>query len=177
MSLRTCPQCQSKNINQISSILIRLLLSCYIFLSFLFFTGSIFYESLLALIPFVIPYKNKCQNCNITFVKVLPQFSKASVFGENTKFLAFLVGILPSILIITLLITFFPNTGLGRIIYLPFIFIINSIIIVSNFSSVNKTNPFFKWGITIIFTLLLTIVFYPQENGPHVVKQIYNYLQ
>jgi hypothetical protein len=146
MLLRNCPQCQSKDINQITSILIRLLLSCYIFLFFLFFTGDIFYESLLALIPFVIPYKNKCQHCNNTFVKGIPQFSKASVFGENTKLLGFLVGILPSILMITLLITFFPNTGLARIIYLPFIFIINSIIIVSNFTTVNKINPFFKMG-------------------------------
>lgn len=91
----------------------------------------------------------------------------------------FILGILPAMLMITLLLTFFPNTGLGRIIYLPFILLLNSlIIIVVQVSTKNLNHKIFRvvWTITITLTMILTIAFYPQDYGPHVISKILLYI-
>lgn len=86
----------------------------------------------------------------------------------------YLLAILPSILMITLLIAYFPNTGLGRIVYLPFIFLLNSTVIVFSLIKTKYLNRAAFVSGAILLTLLFTIIFYPQESSPHVLKQIWD---
>jgi len=171
----TCPSCYSDKTKQKDDILTRILVSVYIFLGFLFFTGRINFQSLFALTPFVIPFKNVCLNCNNIFYVRVPKWKKSSVIEINTSLNKWLLAIAPSILVISLLIVFFPYTGLGRIIYLPFIFLLNSAIISISLilaRSLKCTIRPVAWTIIILLTLVLTIVFYPQESGTHVIKEI-----
>lgn len=172
--MKTCPTCNSEKNKQTTSILTRILLSTYIFLTFLFFIGGIYYEALFALIPLVFPYVNICLDCNNTFLRILPKWNQVSVLKVNTSLDKYLLAISPSILIIALLIAYFPYTGLGRIIYLPFIFLLNSTIIVISLiiRSYLKHTAFVF--LAILLTLIFTIIFYPQESDPHVLIQIWN---
>lgn len=174
--MKTCPTCYSDKIKQTISTLTRILLSAYIFLTFLFFTGRIHYEALLALIPLIFPYVNICLNCNQTFIRISPKWYKASILKVNSLDM-YLILISPSILVITLLIAFFPNTGLGRIIYLPFIFLLNSTVIVISLiitRNLNRITYLVSWALIILLTLIFAVIFYPQEYSPHVIKQIWD---
>lgn len=174
--MKNCPACYSDKIKQTSSIFSRILIAVYIFLAFLFFIGGIHYQSLLAFVPLIIPYKNICLDCNNIFYRKKPKFNKDSVVEVNTSLDRYLVAMLPSILMILLLIIFFPYTGLSRIIYLPFIFLLNSVIIMKCLiltKSYSGTTYLVTWLRIIILTIILTIVFYPQEYGPHVIKMIF----
>lgn len=98
----------------------------------------------------------------------------------KANFNRFILGVLPSMLIIILLLIFFPDTGLGRIIYLPLILFLNSIIIIVvqvSTKNLKRSTYLVVWTITIIITIILTIAYYPQDYGPHVIKRIlYFYL-
>lgn len=175
--MKACPSCNSYKIRQTSSTLTRILLSIYIFLSFFFFTGGVYYEALTALIPFIVPYFNICSNCNKTFRRLAPQWDRSSLFGVKTCTTKFLVGLLPSIAVIALLIIFFPYTGLGRIAYLPSIYLLNGIIIIIGLvltRNLDRTLSLVTWVIITLLSLILTVVFYPQEDGPHVIKLIFS---
>jgi hypothetical protein len=174
--LKSCPQCHSQDIRQISSILARLLISVYLFLIFLFFSGSVEYlQAILAFIPIVIPYNIKCFNCNHSYFKVVPQWGIASLLGNNINLIKYLFGILPSMFTITLLITFFPYTGLGRIVALPMIFILNSAVIIVGIIITRKLKYALKslvWIVLLLFSVYISIYLYPQEDGSSVLNQI-----
>lgn len=173
--LKSCPKCHSQEIRQRSSTLSRILFSTYILLDFLFFTGEINYQGILALIPIVIPYNYTCLNCNNTFYKAVPQWSLASIIGDNIKLTGYLVGILPSMIVITLLNTFFPYTGLERIAAIPTIIFLNTMLILIGFTITRKLIFAFKsilWVSIILLTVFISIFCYPQEFNPPVIKQI-----
>jgi len=175
--LKSCPQCHNQNIKQTSSTLSRILLSVYLFLIFLFFTGELaFFHVFLALIPIVIPYKNKCFNCNYKYFKKAPQSSKGSLIGDRIILIKYLLGIFPSIVTITILITFFPYTGLGRVVALPIIFFINTVAIIFVISVtriMKSASKILIWITTLLLTVFITIYFFPQESGQSVYNQIF----
>jgi len=82
----------------------------------------------------------------------------------------------PTILIITLLILNFPNTGLGRIVYLPNIYFLNSVVVLLylfKFRKRNGTSNFITWVLLLIVTVILSVWFYPQEYGVGILKKIF----
>jgi hypothetical protein len=174
--LKSCPQCHSLDIRQMSSVLARLLISVYIFLIFLFFSGSVDrLQAILACIPIVIPYHNKCFNCNRSYFKLVPQWDMASLIGNRINIIKYLFGILPSMVTITLLINFFPYTGLGRIIDIPIILIINSTVIIVAISLTRNLKFATKslvWMALFLLTVFISIYLYSQEDGSSVVQQI-----
>jgi hypothetical protein len=159
-----------------SSVLARLLISVYLFLIFLFFSGSVDpLQAILAFIPIVIPYHNKCFNCNHSYFKLVPQWGMTSLIGSNTKQIKYLFGILPSMLTITLLINFFPYTGLGRIIDIPVILIINSTLIIGAISLTRNLKFATKslvWMALFLLTVFISIYLYSQEDGSSVLQQL-----
>ncbi|WP_424768353.1 hypothetical protein [Paenibacillus sp. sgz302251] len=89
----------------------------------------------------------------------------------------FLVAILPSILIVWLLLELYPYTGLGRIIALPMIFIINTAIILIamvSMKSIRKNRHPVIWILIVLLTIIISVGFYPQDGGPHVIKLIWD---
>lgn len=88
--------------------------------------------------------------------------------------LIFLAGILPTVIFIQIMIHYFPTTGLGRIITIPFTFIVNSIFLVvaifvtrligakRKFALVLKL---LIWVIVIIIHTAVVIYMHPQESG------------
>jgi hypothetical protein len=145
-------------------------------LNFLFFTGA--FEGsyvVIALIPIAIPYNNKCFNCNHSYWTMIPKWGRTSLLGNNTKIITYLLGILPSMVTITILITFFPYTGLGVIVALPFIYLINTVVIISGIYITSKLNLSLKclvWIVLLLLSIFISIYFYPQEDGPSVLNQI-----
>lgn len=88
----------------------------------------------------------------------------------------FLIAILPTIMAVNLLIHFYPHTGLGRIIALPIIYMLNSVIILVGIVVTRKYRQpcvTYCWIILIILTLIVTIFNYPQEYGNHVLMRIW----
>lgn len=93
------------------------------------------------------------------------------------KILTFLLALLPTFLMLHLLNMFFWATGLGRILILPLIFIINIIIIIVGLivaSYLGKTFKRLVWGAMILLTLIVPMYLWPQEYEPSVFKQIEN---
>ncbi|MEC0249294.1 hypothetical protein P4H65_26290 [Paenibacillus chitinolyticus] len=172
--VKHCPNCNSDRIKQTSSILTRLLLSVYFFMTFLFFTGEVSYGALISLIPFVAPYDNKCLDCNHMFYKFVPRLNKAALFRFSVLDQCVL-ALAPSMLLITGLIEFFPYTGLGRIVYLPFIYVLNSTVIVIGFLKKTRyVNRAVSVTVAILITLFLSILLYPQEFNPPVMEQLWD---
>ncbi|WP_218780460.1 hypothetical protein [Bacillus sp. EAC] len=86
------------------------------------------------------------------------------------------MGIFPSIVTITLLITFFPYTGLGRIIALPIIFFINTVAIffvISVTRIMKSASKILIWITILLLTVFISIYFFPQETGQSVFNQIF----
>lgn len=176
----TCPSCRSNNLIQKGSKLTRLLIIVYIFLSIYFFTGEIGYGCLWALVPLLFPYKDFCSNCDKVFNSFIPKWNKGYLNTVEDNLKKYLLAMFPSILIITTLIIYFPHTGLGRIVYLPSIFIINSTILLIYIIQLQKLNKplnrFLSWAIIILLTIFLTVLLYPQEYGDSVLKIIFSNL-
>lgn len=172
--MKHCSNCQSINVKQMSSFHTRLLLSIYLFLNFYFFTGAIDYGALIALIPFIIPYSHKCSDCNKTFFG-LPRINLNNFWVGNNPDI-YLLAMSPSILVITLLILNFPNTGLGRIVYLPNIYFLNSVVVLLyllKFRKRNGASNFITWVLLLSVTVILSVWFYPQEYGVGILKKIF----
>lgn len=173
--MNRCSNCQNTNIKQISSFHTRLLLSIYLFLNFYFFTGAIDYGALIAIIPVFIPYSYKCSNCNKTFLG-LPKFNLNNFWlGNNSDI--YLLAMSPSILIITLLILIFPYTGLARILYLPNIYFLNSVVVLLYLFLFRKRNGaliLFIRASLLIVTVILSVWLYPQEDSVGIIKKIFN---
>ena len=92
---------------------------------------------------------------------------------ELGLFLRFLFLLIPTILTTLLLIEFFPYTGLGRIVTIPFTFLIN-ICIVGIVMLIRYRKTWFvitKVSLTVIITTIITIYMYPQDSGITVVQQ------
>ena len=92
------------------------------------------------------------------------------------KFLIFLIYLVPSITCLYLLIVFYPATGLGRVITIPITVLSNCIIISLRKSWQNglriKQIHINHRVITALLTLIITVLFYPQDYGPHVIVKI-----
>lgn len=86
-----------------------------------------------------------------------------------------IVALLPTLFMFYILIVLFPYTGLGRIVALPNIFILNTIIIILGIYITRKLNHRrnnFAWIAIVLLTVINTVVFYPQESSPSVTKQV-----
>ncbi|MGG0658298.1 hypothetical protein [Rummeliibacillus pycnus] len=93
------------------------------------------------------------------------------------KILTFLLALLPTFLMLHLLNMFFWATGLGIIIILPLIFIINIIVIIVGLTVASHLKKIYKrlvWGAMILITLIVPMYLWPQEYLPNVFKQIEN---
>jgi len=167
--VRCCPNCQSNSLVQTSLFLTRVLLSTYIFICFYLFTGDIMVQSALSVIPLIIRYKNVCYNCNNTFYRFI-NIKKIKIFGERHAGDELILITLPYFSIIVTLVMLFPNTGLGRILYLPGIFFINTLLI-SVFIELKHTKKLkgLRYGIlTTLITIVLALYFYPQDSGERI---------
>lgn len=159
----SCSKCQNTNVIQRSSLLTRLLLSIYIFLNFYFFTGDVDYGAIIALLPLLIPYHHVCMDCDADFWGA-PKIRIRNFWLENLSE-KYLLAMTPSILTMTILILKFPYTGLERIVYLPAIYVINSIPILIYLLKSSKINGIFNFflGLFIqLVTVVLSILFYPK---------------
>lgn len=174
--LKTCPECHSQNTKQLSSVLARILISVYLFMLFLFFSGSMDLISvILAFLPIVIPYHNKCVHCNHSYFTLLPQWGMTSLIGNNINLIKYLFGILPSMLTITILIYLLPFTGLGRIISIPLILIINSTVIfvgIRRSRNLKFVTRSLVWMLVFLLTVFVSICLFPQEDGSSVLQHI-----
>ncbi|TCZ79384.1 hypothetical protein E0485_05850 [Paenibacillus albiflavus] len=86
----------------------------------------------------------------------------------------YVLSILPTLLMFYILIELFPYTGLGRIVALPMIFVINTVIIACGLAISKKIKKQYRiviWTGIIILTISISILSYPQESGPHIVTQ------
>lgn len=86
-------------------------------------------------------------------------------------------ALVPSSILVLYLLNCFPNTGLSRIIALPFIIIVNALLITLGLIFFHRFNKFALvaiWILMILLTLVITILIYPQEYGPSVINQMWN---
>lgn len=89
--------------------------------------------------------------------------------------LKFMAALAPSTLLLLVLFQIFPNTGLGRIITTPLIYILNIGMIGLGFLIVHLLRPRYSIGVWIVIgiaTLFITVWFYPQESQPHIMRQV-----
>lgn len=98
--------------------------------------------------------------------------------GISSKILLKAVAALsPSIILLLILIDQFPYTGLGRIVALPIIIIMNLLLIgLGLFVSV-RLQPRYRvvlWAFIIVVTLCCALLMYPQEYGPSVAEVLWN---
>jgi len=95
------------------------------------------------------------------------------------KSVVMVIFIFPTIISTFLLIKYYPNTGLGRIISIPITFIINISIILLGVvvtDKLRKTQVWMVWALIVVITILFTLLLYPQDYGPHVFYKIWNEL-
>jgi len=78
----------------------------------------------------------------------------------------------PTFLLIVLLVNFFPYTGLGRILVIPTVVILNSIIIIISLALPYKAYTIPKIVVAIFITIFITVGLYPQEFNPSVMVQV-----
>jgi len=85
----------------------------------------------------------------------------------------YLILVSSTILLIVILVNFFPYTGLGRVLAIPAIIIFNSIIILASIAIPKKglLRAISRVVITILITIGITIYFYPQEFNSSVMSQ------
>ena len=91
--------------------------------------------------------------------------------------LKYFTALLPSVLLVVLLLNYFPYTGLGRIIALPMIFILNTSLITIGLVFTRWLSRFFvsgMWLLIIVSTLVITLFMYPQEFSPNIPTQLWS---
>jgi hypothetical protein len=87
----------------------------------------------------------------------------------------YLFATCPTLITFFFSIKLFPYTGLGRIVALPTIFMVNSLIIIAALKwtrNLKFSTSSLVWLAVSILTIIIAIAFYPQEGSPHVVKQV-----
>ncbi|GGA18189.1 hypothetical protein GCM10008018_72700 [Paenibacillus marchantiophytorum] len=96
---------------------------------------------------------------------------------STINLLKVIAALVPSLILIFYLLHHFPNTGLGRIIAIPFIFVVNAILITIGlifFHRFNNPALVSIWITIILLTLVITVLIYPQEYDPSVINQMWN---
>ncbi|MGW8957059.1 hypothetical protein [Paenibacillus sp. NPDC055715] len=94
---------------------------------------------------------------------------------NRRSFINVLIALLPTLCMFYLLIELFPYTGLGRVIMLPFIFMINAVLIGLTVFLIRKFYSVFYIIIllvVVLLTLRITVSLYPQEFSPSIPQQI-----
>ncbi len=79
-------------------------------------------------------------------------------------------------ILIKILFYLFPYTGLGYIVFFPFIFLTNTIFLILVYYKLKTSNAqrlVFKWLFANMCMTLFTIFTFPQEFRPNVAKQLY----
>jgi len=168
--MRKCQNCDHATVTQQTSVITRLLISIYLYLSFYFFTGDILLQSFISFIPLFLFYKNHCPNCHKISYSLI-NFSNNKQLVSKHFFDKIIYFSLPYFLVIMLLIFNFPQTGLGRIVYLPAVYFLNTTIIAFGIAITGYPNIKFKPLITllsIVITILFTLVAYPQDSGKYI---------
>lgn len=169
--MNSCPECKSNNVIQSGSRLTRILTAFYIFMSFYFFTGAVMVLSVVAIIPLIIPFKNDCSNCNATFYRVM-NVKRVRDYRKNNIIDKFILETFPYFFVIVILIGLYPYTGLARIIYLPFVCLINTVIITMSlglqYTLKSKLRFYIREIVTILLTIICAIYFYPQDSGERI---------
>ena len=87
----------------------------------------------------------------------------------------FVVLFSPHILLILILLDLYPHTGLGRILSIPLILILNFLLAFVGCYLVNSARNQYKTVIIISIlttTLLITLVLYPQDGESHIITLI-----
>ncbi len=88
-----------------------------------------------------------------------------------------LVALSPSIILLLILIDQFPYTGLGRIVALPIIILMNLLLIGLGLFVIRRLQLRYKvvlWVFIIIVTLCVALLMYPQEYGPSVAEVLWD---
>lgn len=174
--LNSCSKCQSNDVIQTGSLLTRVLLSFYIFMCCYFFTGDVMVLSIIAILPLIVPFKHVCSNCNAVFYKGVTS-NKTIVLGERSIIDRVILETFPYFMVIALLISLYPNTGLGRIIYLPMVFLINTIILIFSLALQYKVKTtlqlYIREIVIILFTIVIAVWLYPQDSGESIWKLIF----
>ena len=83
----------------------------------------------------------------------------------------------PSIILLLILIDQFPHTGLGRIVALPIIIIMNLLLIVLGLFVIGRLSLRYRvvlWVFIIVVTLCFALLMYPQEYGPSVAEVLWD---
>lgn len=128
-------------------------------------------QSVIAVIPLIIQYKNVCSNCNAAFYRVM-NLKRVRFFGERNFLDKIILETSPYFIIIVALISLYPYTGLDRIVYLPMVFLINTIIItmslVLQLILKTKLQLYIRGIVIILFTIIIAIFFYPQDSGKRI---------
>lgn len=120
--------------------------------------------------------KNNMWNC-IKRVGV-GEFSSGEEIQKSFFYIVLLS--VPFLVLESLLLLKYPNTGLGRIISLPLTFIVNGVIILISSSLVYYLLKHTRFrvvgrvilGLMICLTLIVTIWLYPQDSSIHISKII-----
>lgn len=90
-----------------------------------------------------------------------------------------LVALSPSIILLLILIDQFPHTGLGRIVALPIIILMNLLLIGLGLFVIERLQLRYRivlWGFIIMVTLCFALLMYPQEYGPSVAQVLWDRL-
>jgi hypothetical protein len=90
-----------------------------------------------------------------------------------------LVALSPSIILLLILIDQFPYTGLGRIVALPIIILMNLLLIGLGLLVIGRLQLRYRivpWGFIIMVTMCFTLLMYPQEYGPSVAEVLWDRL-
>lgn len=86
------------------------------------------------------------------------------------------LAMVPTIITVSLLIEFFPYTGLGRIVSIPSTFFINFTIVLIGLLMTHKLKSIILkslvWIAVIFISIFLGIAMHPQEYLPGVLTQI-----
>jgi hypothetical membrane protein len=76
------------------------------------------------------------------------------------------------------LLKFYPYTGLGRIITLPFTIVFNGVIIIMGMTWIVKSKfPHFAVKWILVSLVFVALISYPQDYGPQVIIKIWNDLK
>lgn len=92
-------------------------------------------------------------------------------------FFKVVLGLIPSVVLILILFSQFPNIGLARIISIPLILMINILVIVLGLAfslRFGQRYLFVKLGCIILLTLFITLLLYPQEHDPNIIVQLWD---
>lgn len=90
----------------------------------------------------------------------------------------FAIMFTPGIIVLLLLLLFYPHTGLGRILTIPITLVINLFLVALGTGLILSIKKIvfrnFIISIIILLTIYTTLSLYPQDFGPHVTEKILN---